>query len=254
MRHFGIIGYPLDHSFSAEFFNKKFADEGIDAEYSLYPIDSIEKFPLLLRQLDHPEGLNVTMPYKQAVIPFLDELDESAREVGAVNVVHHTFDGRLIGYNTDAIGFIESLRPALRPDDRRAIVLGTGGAAKAVTYGLRQLGIKPTLVSRRADTVANAPVITYDDLIRKPELMREATIIINCTPLGMHPHPGNMPSIPYDRLNSQYLVYDCIYNPEETLFLREARLRGCKTINGIEMLYGQARAAWTIWNNQQLTK
>ncbi len=237
MRHYGIIGYPLHHSFSAKYFSEKFEREGIEAEYSLYPI-GMEDLRLKIEDLFHRlDGMNVTMPYKQTIIPYLDRLDETAEAVGAVNVVH-----KRVGYNTDCIGFMESIKPLLRALDRKALVLGTGGASKAVCYGLKQLGIAPTLVSR----TPKDGMIGYSDLTEG--LMAEHTIIVNCTPLGMVPDTESYPPIPYELISAQHLLFDCIYNPEETVFLRKGRAQGAKTQNGIEMLYGQAKAAWKIWN------
>jgi len=239
MRHYGIIGFPLHHSFSAKYFNEKFATERIDAEYSLYPteVESLKlKVEDLLSSLD---GFNVTLPYKQAVIPFLERLDETAQAIGAVNVVYQR-----VGYNTDCIGFLESMRPLMRNYDKQALVLGTGGASKAVCYGLRKLGITPTLVSR----TPKAGQLGYTDLT--PEIMATHTIIVNCTPLGMYPDVDNCPDIPYKHISARHLLYDCIYNPEETLFLRQGRAQGAQTKNGMEMLTGQAKAAWSIWNKE----
>lgn len=240
MKHFGIIGYPLKHSFSAKLFSKKFADEDIDAEYSLYPIASIEDFVELTKRISFT-GMNVTMPYKEAVIPFLDALDETAAAIGAVNVIRFTADGQKIGYNSDAIGFLESMRPLVRPYDKKALILGTGGAAKAVSYGLRKLGLDVSMVSRSADRG-----IRYEDLTKA--MIAEHTVIVNATPLGMAPETGPKPPFPYEHLSSAHLLYDVIYNPEETAFLREGILRGCETQNGTNMLLGQAKAAWEIWN------
>ncbi len=237
MRHYGIIGYPLHHSFSAKYFSEKFEREGIEAEYSLYPI-GMEDLRLKIEDLFHRlDGMNVTMPYKQTIIPYLDRLDETAEAVGAVNVVH-----KRVGYNTDCIGFMESIKPLLRAFDRKALVLGTGGASKAVCYGLKQLGIAPTLVSR----TPKDGMIGYSDLTEG--LMAEHTIIVNCTPLGMVPDTESYPPIPYELISAQHLLFDCIYNPEETLFLRKGKAQGATIQNGIEMLYGQAKAAWKIWN------
>ena len=237
MRHYGIIGYPLHHSFSAKYFSEKFKREGIEAEYSLYPI-GMEDLRLKIEDLfNRLDGMNVTMPYKQTIIPYLDRLDETAEAVGAVNVVH-----KRVGYNTDCIGFMESIKPLLRAFDRKALVLGTGGASKAVCYGLKQLGIATTLVSR----TPKDGMIGYSELTEG--LMAEHTIIVNCTPLGMVPDTESYPPIPYELISAQHLLFDCIYNPEETVFLRKGRAQGAKTQNGIEMLYGQAKAAWKIWN------
>ena len=196
MRHFGIIGFPLLHSFSAKYFNERFATEKIEAEYSLYPMKELtnERMNELLDTLD---GMNVTMPYKQAIIPYLEQLDETAEAVGAVNVVH-----KRIGYNTDCIGFMDSIRPLLNADDRKALVLGTGGASKAVCFGLRKLGISPTLVSR----TPKEGMLGYDQLTE--ELMNEYTVIVNCTPLGMAPEENTYPAIPYEWISARHLLFD----------------------------------------------
>ena len=238
MRHFGIIGFPLLHSFSAKYFNERFATEKIEAEYSLYPMKELtnERMNELLDTLD---GMNVTMPYKQAIIPYLEQLDETAEAVGAVNVVH-----KRVGYNTDCIGFMDSIRPLLRESDRKALVLGTGGASKAVCYGLRKLGLSPTLVSR----TPKEGMLGYDQLTE--ELMNEYTVIVNCTPLGMAPEENTYPAIPYEWISARHLLFDCVYNPEETLFLQKGKAQGARIKNGMEMLFGQAKVAWKIWNNE----
>ena len=238
MRHFGIIGYPLLHSFSAKYFNEKFQKEQIEAEYSLYPIveNELEQVRDLLNHLD---GMNITLPYKQTIIPYLKGLDDTAATIGAVNVVHNH-----IGYNTDCLGFMESLQPLLRSYDKKALVLGTGGAAKAICYGLTKLQIAPTLVSRTPHEQA----IGYDAIDQS--IMDTHSIIINCTPLGMLPDVESCPNIPYEMISNRHLLFDCIYNPEETLFLKKGRLQGASTQNGMRMLIGQANAAWKIWNKE----
>ena len=227
MRHFGIIGFPLLHSFSAKYFNEKFATEKIEAEYSLYPMKELtnERMNELLDTLD---GMNV----------FLRQLDETAEAVGAVNVVH-----KRVGYNTDCIGFMESIRPLLSKNDRKALVLGTGGASKAVCYGLKKLGVSPTLVSR----TPKEGMLGYDQLTE--EVMKEYTVIVNCTPLGMTPEENTYPAIPYEWISARHLLFDCVYNPEETLFLQKGKAQGARIRNGMEMLFGQAKAAWAIWSN-----
>lgn len=241
MRHYGIIGFPLLHSFSAKYFSDKFAREQIDAEYSLYPIDQEEwgKGEKVKELLDTLDGMNVTMPYKQEVIPYLDCLDATAVAVGAVNVIY-----KRVGYNTDCLGFIESIRTILREYDKKALVLGTGGASKAVCYGLRQCGIEPTLVSR----TPRIGMLGYNDL--SAEVMDTYTVIVNCTPLGMLPDVDSCPPIPYELITARHLLFDCVYNPEETLFLRKGKAQGAKIQNGMEMLFGQAKAAWQIWSKQ----
>lgn len=239
MRHFGIIGYPLIHSFSAKYFNEKFESEKIDAEYSLYPTENLtgERMNELMNSLD---GMNVTMPYKKDVIAYLDRLDETAEAIGAVNVIHDR-----VGYNTDCLGFIDSIRTLLREYDKKALVLGTGGASKAVCFGLKKLGISPTLVSR----TPKVGMLGYDDLTEA--VMSEYTVIVNCTPLGMAPEEDTFPPIPYEYISARHLLFDCVYNPEETLFLQKGKAQGATTRNGMEMLYGQAKAAWKIWNNNK---
>lgn len=243
MRHYGIIGYPLHHSFSARYFNEKFQAENIAAEYSLYPIDkngTPEEIGNRMKELiSRLDGMNVTFPYKQTVIPYLDRLDETAAVIGAVNVIF-----RGVGYNTDCLGFIASIQPLLRKYDKNALVLGTGGAAKAVCYGLNKLGIKPTLVSRNPQE----GMLAYDQLTK--DIMTAHTIIVNCTPLGMLPDVDSCPSIPYDLVTENHLLFDCVYNPEETLFLAKGKANGATIRNGMEMLTGQAKAAWKIWNKE----
>ena len=238
MRHFGIIGFPLIHSFSAKYFNEKFKREQIDAEYSLYPIQEESLKSKVESLLDTLDGMNVTMPYKQAIIPYLERLDETAKAVGAVNVIH-----KRVGYNTDCLGFIDSIRPLLRESDKKALVLGTGGASKAVCYGLRTLGVIPTLVSR----TPKEGMLGYEDLTE--EVMKEYTVIVNCTPLGMAPEEDTYPPLPYEMITARHLLFDCVYNPEVTLFLQKGRAQGAVIRNGMEMLYGQAKAAWKIWED-----
>lgn len=243
MRHYGIIGFPLLHSFSAKYFNEKFAREHIEAEYSLYPLDheqwTMDNGQKVRHLIDTLDGFNVTLPYKQAIIPYLDRLDQTAEQIGAVNVVYQR-----VGYNTDCLGFMASIRPLLRANDQRALVLGTGGASKAVVYGLRQLGITPTLVSR----TPREGIIGYKDLTEV--IMAQHTIIVNCTPLGMLPDVDTCPDIPYHLITAKHLLYDCVYNPEQTLFLQKGKTQGATIRNGMEMLTGQAQAAWKIWNNE----
>ncbi len=239
MRHFGIIGFPLLHSFSAKYFSEKFEHEHIEAEYSLYPIGNEDLRLKIEDLLDSLDGFNVTMPYKQEIIPYLERLDDTAREVGAVNVVH-----RRVGYNTDCLGFMESIQPLLRKEDKQALVLGTGGASKAVCYGLKQLGVRPTLVSRKP----KAGMLGYEDLTK--DVMAAHTVIVNCTPLGMLPDVDSCPPIPYEMVTARHLLFDCVYNPEETLFLKKGKAQGAIIQNGIGMLYGQAKAAWAIWNTK----
>ena len=230
----------MHHSFSARYFNEKFEREQIEAEYSLYPIDNDEwqkaNGQRVKELIDRLDGMNITFPYKQAVIPYLNRLDETANMIGAVNVIY-----KRVGYNTDCLGFMESIRPLLRNYDTRALVLGTGGAAKAVCYGLTKLGITPTLVSR----TPKEGMLGYDELT--DNVMTAHTLIVNCTPLGMLPDIDSCPLIPYEKITARHLLFDCVYNPEETLFLSKGKAQGATIHNGLDMLTGQAQAAWKIW-------
>lgn len=245
MKFFGLIGYPLGHSSSKIFFTEKFEKEDIDAEYDLFPLENIAQFSDLVQQKEL-NGLNVTIPYKQQVIPFLDELDETAAEIGAVNVIKFIRnEGKLTlkGYNSDTIGFEKSIIPFLKPQHRKALILGTGGASKAVDYTLRKLGIQTTFVSRNS----GPGILTYEEL--NQQIMNDNLLIINSSPVGMFPKTDFCPNIPYEMITSGHLLYDLIYKPDETLFLKKGKAMGAVTVNGMEMLYGQAIAAWEIWNN-----
>lgn len=241
---YGLIGYPLGHSFSAGFFNDKFKREGIDEHYSLFPIENINELPVLIKEHPDLHGLNVTIPYKEKVIPFLSELSDDAREIGAVNVVAISDNGKILkGYNSDAIGFRDSIKPLLKPDMKKALVLGTGGASKAVAYVLRNLGIDVRFVSRHK----GEDNFTYEDLT--PEVISEYKVIVNTTPLGMWPKTESCPDIPYSLLTHSHLCYDLVYNPETTTFMRKSAEMGATVKNGLEMLHRQALAAWDIWNS-----
>lgn len=247
---YALIGYPLGHSFSADFFNSKFAREGIDDEYRLCPLKSFAEFPDFLERNPRLEGFNVTIPYKVDVIDTLDFISEEAHGINAVNVVK-IFDRargraglpcRLAGYNTDAPAFLESLKPMLRDDIDRGLVLGTGGASKAVVYALRKLGVEPQLVSRSPEDGE----IGYDALDR--ELIQSHLLIINTTPLGMSPKVDTAPPLPYQYIGSDHICFDLIYNPEVTKFMSLCRSRGAVVKNGLEMLHLQALKSWEIWN------
>ncbi len=241
---YGLIGYPLGHSFSQNYFNQKFEAENIDARYVNFEIPEIEDLHNILARHSNLTGLNVTIPYKQQVIPLLDEMDAEAAAIGAVNVIKFIRrDGRLIlkGYNSDIVGFRDSIAPLLTEHHTRALVLGTGGASRAIAYALRSLGIEPQLVSRKP-----APgVITYGDL--SPEIMETHKVIVNTTPLGMYPHVDECPDIPYNLLTSDHLCYDLLYNPDVTMFMKRSSEAGAEVKNGLEMLLLQAFAAWEIW-------
>lgn len=238
MRHFGLIGFPLGHSLSAELFNEKFRRESIDAEYSLYAVEPPESFSELF---DKVEGLNVTIPYKRIIISYLDEISEEAREIGAVNCVRITAEGKRIGYNTDVIGIRKTLSKH-NLSGSKALILGTGGAAAAVEWVLRQMGVEVDNVSRNE----HKATYTYEQIT--PELLAEYRLIVNATPVGMYPHIDQAPQLPYEAIDSKHILFDLIYNPQETLMLKLGRERGATTINGMEMFEAQAAAAWEIWN------
>ena len=244
MQKYGLIGYPLGHSFSKNYFNQKFESEKIDATYLNFEIPNIKDLKTVLK--DNPElcGLNVTIPYKEQVIPYLDDLDEDARLIGAVNVIKFTkglFGKKLKGYNSDIIGFKRSIEPLLNETHRKALILGTGGASKAVFQGLKQSGVGATLVSRKPKEFC----ITYEEIT--PKTMEQYTVIVNTTPLGMFPNINACPDIPYDLLTPNHLLYDLLYNPDETLFMKKGKEHGAVVKNGLEMLLLQAFAAWEIW-------
>jgi shikimate dehydrogenase len=236
MRTFGLIGKSLSHSFSARYFNEKFYKEGItDTEYLNFEINDISKFTHLIKKQKF-SGLNVTIPYKESIIPFLDELSEDVKNIGAVNTIQFK-DNKLIGHNTDVIGFKQSIFPILDGRDS-ALILGDGGASKAIKLGLKQLNISFKTVTRKGS-------FKYSDIsIQDVDYNR---IIINTTPLGMHPNTESYPKIPYKSLTGKHLLFDLIYNPSETLFLKYGRAHNSKTKNGLEMLQIQAEASWSIW-------
>ncbi len=244
MEQYGLIGYPLGHSFSRRFFNEEFFPEhGIEAEYLNFEIPEAEGLLEVVRTHPLLRGLNCTIPHKQAVIPLLDEISPEAREIGAVNVIRIR-DGRLKGFNSDIIGFMDSLRPLLRPHHRRALVLGSGGASKAVWAGLLRLGLEPMQVSRKAGD----GVLSYEMLT--PEVMADCTVVVNCSPVGMFPHVDECPAIPYELLSGRHLLYDLVYNPLDTLFMQRGRERGATVKNGLEMLRLQALASWKFWHSE----
>jgi shikimate dehydrogenase len=241
MRYFGLIGFPLSHSFSKRYFSQKFESEKIAAQYENYPLKSIEEFPELVRNYNF-SGINVTIPYKQDVMQYLDNLSEEAEKIGAVNTIQIRNE-KLIGNNTDCYGFEMSLLPFLKPSHKHALVLGTGGASKAVVFVLEKLGIDWKYVSR---TKSNNG-FTYEEL--DAEIIKSHYLIINTTPLGMYPNVEECPEIDYDAIGENHLLYDLVYNPEETLFLQKGKSKGATIKNGLEMLHLQAEKAWEIWNS-----
>lgn len=252
MVRYGLIGYPLGHSFSAQYFTEKFAAEAIDAEYRLYPIRSAGDMTDFLKN-NHLAGFNVTIPYKESIIEYLDELSEDAREIGAVNTVKKIFTSHskpiLKGYNTDWLGFRESLRHNLTSGMKKALVLGTGGASKAVVYALRTMGISSLLVSRQPACSPAQPTVGYNDI--NEMIMAEHLLIVNTTPLGMWPDTETSPSLPYHLLTPAHLCYDLVYNPSQTKFMKECAHNGARVCNGLDMLHRQAEQAWSIWNSKE---
>lgn len=242
---YGLVGKNISYSFSQNYFTNKFSKLGYEnRQYKNFDISSIEEFNSIVKGQTQLAGLNVTIPYKEAVIPFLNKLDPRAREIGAVNTIKILPDGELLGYNTDVYGFEKSIQTLLKNHHRKALILGTGGASKAVAYVLNKLNIEFLFVSRSPE---HNTAIQYRELTR--ELMEEFQIVINCTPLGTYPKTEEFPPIPYEFITNRHLCYDLIYNPAETIFLKKARLKGATTKNGLEMLELQAEKAWEIWND-----
>lgn len=242
---YGLIGRKLGHSFSEKFFSEKFRDEHIDAAYRNFELESIDRLGDVLEQNPNLRGFNVTIPYKQEIIPYLSEIEEVAGGIGAVNCVK-IVAGKLYGYNTDVYGFRRSLLDFLAGSRPDALVLGTGGAAKAVEYVLRELGVEYRNVSRKG----REGVLTYDDLRRDPRIVTSHELIVNTTPLGMYPAIDAAPEIPYDAITPRHYLFDLIYNPERTLFMARGEARGARTRNGYDMLVGQAERSWDIWNGE----
>lgn len=248
MKTFGLVGYPLGHSFSKKFFTEKFDTEGLtDHQYLNFEIDTIEKFPGIFETNSDIIGLNCTIPYKQQVMKYLDEVDEEAMIVGAVNTIKpiRTADGlKLKGFNTDIIGFENSIKPMLSAQHKRALILGTGGASKAIKHILKKLGIE--YVSASIEDELFEDEIRYNQIDRK--VIEERLIIINATPLGTFPKVDACADIPYEYITDKHVMFDLVYNPEVTLFMKKGQEKGAKTKNGLEMLHGQALASWKIWN------
>lgn len=245
MRKFGLIGFPLGHSFSKKYFTEKFEREGLsDCSFDLYEIPEISMLPQLLHEHPELEGLSVTIPYKEKVIPFLDSLDPACEAIGAVNCIKIR-KGKLTGHNTDYIGFKISLENWLGKEKTKALVLGTGGASKAVVQALKDLKIPYLMVSRTPEQEGQ---ISYGDLKTNPRILEDHQLIVNTTPLGTYPNTEQMPEILPDLISARHKVYDLVYNPEKTFLMRSTEARGAMVKNGLEMLYLQAEAAWKIWN------
>ena len=248
MYKYGLIGYPLGHSFSKNFFNEKFENEDINAQYLNFELPNIDSLPEIIDMNPELKGLNVTIPYKEKVISFLDYISPEARAIGAVNVIRVTHKGKnvvLRGYNSDVIGFTKSIEPLLERFHRKALILGTGGASKAVNYGLKSLGLETVFVSR----FKRPGTIQYEEIT--PEVIKEYNVIVNCTPVGMYPKVETCPRLPYEAMDSHTLLYDLIYNPDETLFLHNGAIHGATVKNGLEMLLLQAFASWEFWNGKE---
>ena len=246
MRKFGLIGFPLSHSFSPAYFADKFAKENIvNCSYESFPIDTIEKLPVLLSSIPELEGINVTIPYKRSVIPYLNFCSDEVTKMEACNCIKIR-NGLLSGFNTDVVGFEKSLSDKLRPSHTRALILGTGGSASAVEFVFEKLGIDFLFVSRTPTPSKKS--CTYRELTK--EIIEQRTLIINTTPLGMFPEVGNCPDIPYQFLTAHHYLFDLVYNPERTLFLQKGEEMGAITKNGSDMLIIQAEESWKIWNEE----
>lgn len=248
MDKYGLIGYPLGHLFSINYFNQRFADEGVNAKYMNFEIPTIDDLAEVLDSNPELKGLNVTIPYKQKVMEYLDSISPEARAIGAVNVIRVTHVGneiKLKGFNSDVIGFTQSIEPMLEECHKKALILGTGGASKAIDYGLKSLGLETVFVSRyrRPETIC------YEDVT--PEVIKEYNVIVNCTPLGMFPKTEECPNLPYEAMDEHTILYDLIYNPDETLFMKKGAERGANVKNGLEMLLLQAFASWEFWNGRE---
>ena len=243
MAKFGLIGKDIDYSFSRSYFKNKFETNNLQHEYVNFDIPNINQFPEIIKENSNLKGFNVTIPYKESIIPFLDKLNKKAKKIGAVNTIKISNKGILIGYNTDAYGFKKSLKKALQPHHKKALILGTGGASKAIAFALESLQIPFKFVSR---TQKDTHFLTYDELTE--DIISDYQIIINCTPLGTYPNVDSCPDIPYAHLSQKHLLFDLIYNPSETLFLKQGKQKGASTLNGLKMLEYQAEKSWRIWN------
>lgn len=248
MDKYGLIGYPLGHSFSKSYFNEKFENEGINAEYINFEIPTLDSLPEILASNQELKGLNVTIPYKEKVISYLDSISPEARAIGAVNVIrvdHKGNDTYLKGFNSDVIGFTKSIEPLLERFHKKALILGTGGASKAVNFGLKSLGLETVFVSR----FERPGTIQYSQIT--PDIIQEYNVIVNCTPCGMYPHIDECPQLPYEAMTSKNILYDLLYNPDETLFMKKGAQHGATVKNGLEMLLLQAFASWEFWHNKE---
>lgn len=240
---YGLLGRSLAHSFSKDFFTRKFTTQSIDATYQNFEIKEIAEFPAVLSGYSDLRGLNVTLPYKESIIPFLEEIDVEAREIGAVNTIVIR-EGKTKGYNTDAHGFLQSLRPFLTWQHDKALLLGNGGAARAARHALEQMGV--TCLNVQRSQCARGKAVLWSDL--NEEAIKQFKLIVNCTPLGMWPDTESFPLIPYQAIGSGHLLFDMVYNPIETTFLKMGREAGASVMNGLDMLRFQAERSWEIWH------
>lgn len=244
MNKLGLLGRNISYSFSKAYFKNKFEDENIkDTTYENFDIENIDLLPSIIKNTKELKGLNVTIPYKEVVIPYLNKVNKKAKAIGAVNTIKITKKGKLIGYNTDCYGFKKSLQPFVKSHHKKALILGTGGASKAIAFSLKKMGISYKYVSRN---LSKNVAYTYDTLSETD--IKNYQIIINCTPLGTFPNVNDCPNIPYNAINSNHILFDLIYNPEETTFLKQGKKNQATTINGLNMLKLQAEKAWSIWN------
>lgn len=244
---YGLIGKHLAHSFSKKYFEKKFSELNLsDCQYENFELAKIEDFPTLLKANPSIRGLNVTLPYKSEILSYLDDLSEEALSIGAVNCIHIR-EGKTIGYNTDVFGFSQSIKPFLDFNHQGALILGTGGASKAVAFALRKIGVEVLFVTSSLHK-RKENVLLYSEL--NAWVFQSHKLVVNCTPLGMYPNTESFPPLPYEAFSSEHLAYDLIYNPQETLFLKHAAERGAMVVNGLSMLQLQAEKNWEIWNRE----
>jgi len=241
-KKYGLLGKNIGYSFSRGYFSEKFKNEDLNCEYTNFDLVDIDEFKNVISN-PSVKGLNVTIPYKEEVISYLDNLDPIAKEIGAVNVIKFEEGQKITGYNSDYYGFTESLSPLLNPDTKKALILGTGGASKAISFALERLEITHTFVSRNPDS----DEFSYADL--DEDIIKSHTLIINCTPLGTHPDVDDCPDIPYEYITENHILYDLIYNPDQTKFMKKGLKQGAKVTNGLKMLILQAEKSWEIWNS-----
>ena len=244
MKKLGLLGKNISYSFSRTYFKNKFENENINnISYENFDIENIDLFPSIIKNTKGLKGLNITIPYKEQVIPYLDKINKKAKDIGAVNTIRITKKGKLVGYNTDCYGFKNTLKPFIKENHKKALILGTGGASKAIAYSLNEMGISYQYVSRKlSDGIGfSYETLTEDDIV-------DNQIIINSTPLGTFPNIEECPNIPYHAISEKHILFDLIYNPEETRFLQQGKLNKATTINGLNMLRLQAEKAWSIWD------